>query len=159
MQGRKLNPTAHILAPSRNVTLGTVFCLALGLIGGSSGCGSETAVSSPRERPVSFSADIQPILATNCAGCHSRGGSADLSGIELTLTEDVAYEELVHQQSVQRRELAFIVAGDAGSSLFYLKVSSDDPPVGVRMPRFAPPLLAGEIDLIRRWIEQGALNN
>ena len=109
--------------------------------------------------PVSFSGRIQPIFTTACAGCHSEGGLADLSGIALRLTADVSYSLLVSQQSVQRPDLTLVVPGDPDSSLLFLKISSDTPPVGARMPRSAPPLSQLEIDLIRDWIDEGALNN
>ena len=113
----------------------------------------------PSDEMISFARQIQPILAVNCAGCHSPGGAADLAGIALTLTEDVAYDMLVNQPSVQDLFFTFVVPGDAESSLLLLKVSSDDPPIGDRMPRFAPPLTAAEIALIRDWINQGAQDN
>ena len=40
-----------------------------------------------------------------------------------------------------------------------LKVNSDNPPVGERMPFLAAPLDADEIAVIRNWINQGALDN
>ena len=66
---------------------------------------------------------------------------------------------LVDQLSVQRNDLTLVVPGDSASSLLFQKVSTDNPPVGLRMPRFAPPLSESEIDLIREWIDQGALDN
>ena len=108
---------------------------------------------------MSYSSQIQPILTVNCAGCHSPGGAADLFGIPLTLTEDVSYEMLVNEQSVQDPAFAFVVPGDAETSLLFLKVSSDTPPFGDRMPRFAPALTDEENALIRAWIDQGALDN
>ena len=44
-------------------------------------------------------------------------------------------------------------------SLLYRKISLDIPPVGLRMPRGQTPLLQEDIDLIGRWISQGAQNN
>lgn len=106
--------------------------------------------------PVSFARDIVPIFQANCAGCHDPGGS---SGIVLRLSEEAAYEELVNRHSVQAPELIYIVPGDPQNSLLYLKVSRDDPPVGLRMPRFAPPLTTGEIAMIEEWIADGAPDN
>ncbi len=108
---------------------------------------------------VSFAGDIQPIFTTNCAGCHSPGGAADLAGIALQLTEGVAYDLLVSQPSVQDPDLTLVAPGDPDASLLLAKVESDSPPVGLRMPRFAPALSDDEIALIRSWIQQGAENN
>ncbi len=134
--------------------------LALAIITWSPGCGPPAMdVDPPDGDPVSFSGRIQPIFTTACAGCHSEGGLADLSGIVLRLTADVSFSLSVGQQSVQRPDLTLVVPGDPASSLLFLKISSDTPPVGERMPRSAPPLSPLEIDLIRDWIDQGALNN
>lgn len=113
----------------------------------------------PSDEMISFAREVQPILAVNCAGCHSPGGAADLDGILLTLTGDVAYDMLINQPSVQDPAFTFVVPGDAESSLLLGKVSSDNPPIGDRMPRFAPPLTAAQIALIRDWINQGAKDN
>ena len=108
---------------------------------------------------VSFSTDIQPILTTTCGGCHSANGIADLSGIALRLTQAESYDGMVNQLSVQDTSLTLVIPGNSTASLVYQKVSSDAPPVGDRMPQFAPALSAAEILLIQNWIDQGALNN
>ena len=71
---------------------------------------------------VSFAADIQPILTTNCAGCHSPGGVADLAGIALQLREGESYDKMVGQASVQQNDLIIVVPGDEGP---YAKVVGD----------------------------------
>jgi len=108
---------------------------------------------------VSFADDVQSILTTYCATCHRAGGSATLSGIALRLTAPDALDMLLNGGSVQDPSLRFVVPGDAGSSLLYLKVSSETPPVGVRMPYFSPPLSTADINTIRDWINQGAARN
>lgn len=108
---------------------------------------------------VSFSADLEPILTTLCSTCHREGGIADQAGIDLRLTADVALDMLLNDRSVQDPSLAFVVAGDADASLVFLKISSDSPPVGTRMPFALAPLDDGQIALIRDWINQGALDN
>ncbi len=110
-------------------------------------------------RPVSFSQDVQPILTTACAGCHSPGGLADLFGIEMFLREGEAYDAIVNKTSVFRSDLTLVVPGDSAASLFYLKVASDTPPIGDRMPRSAPVLTDEELATIRDWIDEGAENN
>ena len=108
---------------------------------------------------VSFKDQIQPILNTYCFRCHRSGGEADLAGIALQVAEEVVFDLLLNQPSVQNPNLTLVVPGDAESSLLFLKVSSDAPPVGTRMPLSADPLTAGSIELIRDWIDQGALDN
>ena len=123
------------------------------------GCGTVVNEPPPSDVPVSFSRDIQPVLTANCAGCHSPGGAADLAGIEVFLREGESYDLIVNRQSVQDPNWTIVKPGDPANSLLYLKVSSNNPPVGVRMPRFAPPLAPAQIDTIRRWIEEGAEDN
>lgn len=109
--------------------------------------------------PLSFARDILPIFADRCVSCHRSGGIADLSGIDLNLQADRAFSSLVNQPSAQRPDLTLVVPGDADASLLYLKVSSANPPVGARMPLIAAPLSAAQVELIRRWIDEGAVDN
>jgi len=111
------------------------------------------------DEAVSFAADVQPIFTTACAGCHSPGGNADLAGIPTFLRDGESYDMLVNVASVQDDELVLVVPGDSAASLLYQKVASNSPPVGSRMPRFAPALSEDEIKLIQDWIDQGAENN
>lgn len=108
---------------------------------------------------ISFKDQIQPILNTYCFRCHRSGGEADLAGITLQLGEEVAFDLLVNQSSIQDANLRLVVPGDAQLSLLFLKLDSDTSPVGDRMPLREAPLSAGSIGLIRDWIDQGALNN
>ena len=121
------------------------------------GLSGSTAPQTPR--PVSFSQDVQPIITTACAGCHSPGGLADLFGVEMFLREGEAYDAIVNKTSVFRSDLTLVVPGDSAISLFYLKVASDTTPFGGRMPRSAPVLTDEELATIRDWIDEGAENN
>lgn len=109
--------------------------------------------------PVSFADDIQPLLTDQCIVCHQPGGIAFLEGIDQDLREGNAYDALINQPSDQDASLTLVIPGDAENSLLFQKVNSTNPPVGVRMPRFLPPLTAAQIDRIRRWIDEGALEN
>ncbi len=119
--------------------------------------GGDTSVGV--EGAVSFAANIQPIFTTTCAGCHSPGGIADMAGIPTFLREGESYDMIVNVTSVQDDGLVLVVPGDSATSLLFQKVSSDSPPVGNRMPLFAPVLSDNEIKLIQDWIDQGAENN
>ncbi len=143
--------------------LSLVLCAAtVGLLS----CGIACQVNMPGSEPppngdgtVTFSGDVQPLLSAVCAGCHSPGGAAMLAGIPMDLRSATAYDDVVNQPSVQDPTWTLVVPGDAESSLLFLKVSMDDPPIGDRMPRFAPPLSAAQIEAIRDWIDQGALDD
>ena len=108
---------------------------------------------------VTFVADIQPILNERCINCHAPGGFAQMVGIPWDFREDAAYDDLVDRLSSQDADFTLVVPGDPGASLMFLKVSSESPPVGSMMPLGGPPLMDSEVELIRLWIEQGAVED
>jgi mono/diheme cytochrome c family protein len=109
--------------------------------------------------PLTFIADIQPLLNDRCVSCHSPGGLAQMQGIPWDYGGETAFEDLINQPSSMDSEFILVVPGDPDSSLFFLKVNSDSPPVGAMMPFGGPPLADGEVELIRLWIEQGAVED
>lgn len=132
------------------------------LLTAAAGCQVPVDMPGPSDQDgsrVLFSDQIQPILNTYCFRCHRPGGEADLAGIALQVGEEVAFDLLVNQPSSLDPSLTLVVPGDAESSLLFLKVASDAPPTGERMPLREAPLSAGSIELIRDWIDQGALDN
>lgn len=92
--------------------------------------------------PVSFSADVLPILVEDCAtpNCHVPGGpSPDLSA-------SVAYDQLT--------QLGMVDTTNAEASILYKRMTETAKPM--------PPsgkLPPDEIAYILAWIEQGAQNN
>jgi hypothetical protein len=50
-----------------------------------------------------------------------------------------------------------VAAGDPGKSFLLVKLEGPPPDQGSRMPLGLPPLSPEQIDLVRAWIEQGAL--
>ncbi len=104
-----------------------------------------------------FVADIQPILNDRCITCHAPGGFAQMEGLPWDFREDTAFDDLVDRISSQDENFTLVVPGDPGSSLMFLKISSESPPVGEMMPLGGPPLTDGEVQLIRAWVEQGAV--
>jgi hypothetical protein len=93
---------------------------------------------------VHFSRDIRPILNQNCMPCH--GGVRQKNGVSFLFRE----EALGAGKSGKRT----IVPGKPGESELIARVTSSDPEA--RMPYHAPPLSAQQIELLRRWIKQGA---
>lgn len=96
---------------------------------------------------ISFSNDVQPILtAYGCVGCHS-SGSFNLSD----------HQSLLSSSGVQYG-LNIVVIGNADASGLVDKIEAN-PDQGARMPLSAQPLTGDEIQTIRAWIDEGALNN
>ena len=93
---------------------------------------------------VYFSRDIRPILNQNCIACH--GGVRQKNGVSFLFRD----EALGKGKSGRRT----IVPGKPDESELMARITSSDPEA--RMPYHAPPLSAQQIDLLRRWIKQGA---
>ncbi len=95
---------------------------------------------------VSFSADIIPILNNNCSipSCHS--------GIEAT--GNLNLEDAQAYQNLWRNGSGYIDTVNANHSILYTQLVSSTlpmPPTG--------PLDECQIDVILKWIDQGAKNN
>lgn len=98
-------------------------------------------------RPVSYQNEIRPILQAKCQGCHQ---PAKRSG---------GYEMTSFAQLLRAGEsgTAGIVPGKPVESELLTQIT----PVNGRaaMPKNGDPLPTAEIGLIRRWIEQGAIDD
>ncbi|HOX24385.1 MAG TPA: hypothetical protein PLL30_01350 [Candidatus Krumholzibacteria bacterium] len=105
----------------------------------------------PPPETVSFAADVQPIFDGNCVGCHGEGGNA---GLDLRAGSSLA--NLVGVIATES-SLARIEPGDPSASWLYLKLTGQQN-VGVSMPP-GDPLSADLTELVRTWIEEGALDN
>lgn len=119
-----------------------------------------TSDTVPPVQKVSFADDVQLIFDAYCIRCHVFGGFANQSGIPLRLTTGISYDLLVNQSSAQNPNWKLVTPGNPETSLLYLKISSDSPPVGKRMPwDQGPAPNAEQTESIRLWIAQGAENN
>src|SRR3546814_170274 len=96
------------------------------------------------EKEVDYSAQVKPILNKHCISCH--GGVKQNGGFSV----------LFREQAMDTTESGkpAILPGDAKHSEFIRRITSDDPEV--RMPYKKPPLSKEEIDVLTRWIDQGA---
>ncbi len=140
--------------------------LSAGMLGysGSRVVGSEfvdLSLCSPPEGPisdtatVSFSRDIVPILdrrACRNSTCH--GGPFPSSGYDLRTYEGI-FGPGVWARSLNACE---VVPGNPDASLLLEKLGSS-PRFGQRMPMNREPLSQEEIEQIRQWILEGALND
>ena len=95
---------------------------------------------------VSYADQIQPIFNNSCAGCHGSSG-----GVSLT-----SYNALMSSVGNNYGE-NLVVPGNANASGLVDKIEPN-PDHGARMPTNGS-LTPTEIQLIRTWINEGALNN
>jgi mono/diheme cytochrome c family protein len=93
---------------------------------------------------VDFAREVQPVLAKRCFRCH--GPDKSEAGLRLDLRER-AFAKLESGSHA-------LVAGNVAESELLKRVSSSE--AGERMPPEGKPLTAAEINLIRRWIGEGA---
>jgi len=93
---------------------------------------------------VHFSTDIRPILNQNCVQCH--GGVRQKNGVSFIYREEAL--------GVGKSGRRTIVPGDPSASELIARITSKDPET--RMPYHGAPLPAEQIELLRRWIKQGA---
>jgi len=109
------------------------------------GCGQ-----SPKA--VSFHEGIQPILNSHCVRCH--GTEVARGNIVLT-----SYDLLMASRTVSGREPLVVPEKPAESWLYTLSATSQP---HFRMPpdtAHLTPLPQEELELLARWIKQGAKNN
>lgn len=133
------------------VTLGLGALLGLASLVGCRDYGS--APPPPGEPPpLSFAADVQPILSSRCVACHAAGGLASF----MPLTADQARANLVGQGSVTFPGELRVAPGDPDASVLYHRVAGTGVFGSIMPPPPSPPLEAGQVALIRDWIAQGA---
>jgi hypothetical protein len=92
-----------------------------------------------------------------CTQCHNVIGGR-FNGLDLSPA--VSYGNLVGVGSRGKVGAVRVIAGDPENSYLVHKLEGRSGIVGVRMPLNGPPYLtAGQILVIRRWIELGARND
>ncbi|MBQ38849.1 MAG: hypothetical protein CME04_20880 [Gemmatimonadaceae bacterium] len=112
------------------------------------------------QEAVDFETQIQPVLTTSCAvsGCHTGETLAfgGFSGAGLILFAGQSLEQLVGVVSKLDKDRLRVVPGNSAESLLVQKLERADG-VGSGMPLGSDPLTAEMIQLIKDWIDQGAL--
>ncbi|HET7179801.1 MAG TPA: c-type cytochrome domain-containing protein, partial [Chryseosolibacter sp.] len=104
-----------------------------------------TAVSMGcHEKKVDFSAQVKPILNKRCISCH--GGVKRNGNFSVLFRKDAL-------DTTESGKVG-IIPGDPAHSEMIRRITSTDPEV--RMPYKEPPLPPEEIDILRRWIQEGA---
>jgi mono/diheme cytochrome c family protein len=97
----------------------------------------------PPQRKVDFAREILPIFRASCFPCHGperRQGRLRLSNREEAFKGGISGR--------------VIIPGDAENSLLVKRISSDEE--GPRMPKGMTALAPEQIELIKRWINEGA---
>jgi hypothetical protein len=120
------------------------------------GCGIQLS-EVPEGVAVSYQEHLEQVVIERCLGCHGE----EEPKAKLVLVEGNGYDQLVGRHSVQVPEMLLVAPGDPDASYLWMKMEhSPEIEVGKGMPRTltgAKKLPAAELELYRRWIEDGAL--
>ena len=114
--------------------------LLIGL-GGFKAVASEPADETGANEPIQFSRDISPILARTCYPCH--GPDARRRKARLSLHEEDGIRDVFEPGKLDESEA-------------WLRITSDDPDERMPPAEFHHELKPAEIELIGRWIKEGA---
>ena len=97
---------------------------------------------------IEFNRDVRPILSNHCFTCHGPDTATREAGLRLDKREAAL-------RQADSGEPA-IVPGDVAASELFRRITSDD--ADIRMPPVDGPkqLNAGQIAILKAWIEQGA---
>ncbi|KAA5546886.1 DUF1553 domain-containing protein [Roseiconus nitratireducens] len=96
---------------------------------------------------IDFNRDIRPLLFDHCITCHGPDEAERAAGLRLD-TEQAAKEDL--------GGYAAVVPGDADASELILRITAEDEDMRMPPPEHQDRLSDAEIELFRRWIDQGA---
>lgn len=117
-------------------------------------CGKKDEAASP----VSFAADVAPIIEKNCLECHVTDGPGHVaSGLLMADPQEsgkVSYDNLMKGT----RFGSIVVAGDPVSSTLNRLVEGRADP-SLRMPHGKDELSDADKATLRNWVAQGAQNN
>ena len=102
------------------------------------------------DKEISYRADVQPILKQYCVECHDAGGQGtEKSGLSLA-----TYDSLMQGT----RFGAIVKSGDSLSSVLIMLVEGRADP-SIKMPHGKDSLPKEQIEVLKKWVEQGSKNN
>jgi hypothetical protein len=136
---------------------------ALGLVFDPS-IGEDPTAPLPEEHGY-FHEEVRPILEKNCSGCHSESSPDANMSLGGHITSAKIVENLVGVNSLHGGQFKRVVAGQPTQSWFYLKPAGQAASAGctgamcnaqVMPPTGAVTLTTAELDVIKKWITDGA---
>jgi hypothetical protein len=107
-----------------------------------------------QEGGVSYARDVEPIFLAACGKCH--GAEDPKKGLDLS--QGHGLDDLLGRQSQEEKELVLLKPGDPAASYLWVKLTHTNTE-GRGMPRTlfgAKKLPQEQLDLIERWIKEGA---
>ncbi len=108
------------------------------------------ALSACGKKEISYVADVQPIIKQYCLECHAEGGEGQVkSGLLMS-----SYDSLMKGTKFG----AIVKPGDSLSSVLIMLVEGRADP-SIKMPHGKDSLPKEQIEVLKKWVEQGAKNN
>jgi len=104
-----------------------------------------TPVTATKEGAIDFNRQIRPILSDKCFQCHGPDEGKRMARLRLDTREGAMSRTGV------------IVPGDAAGSRLIRRVRSTDPATVMPPPESGHRLSGAEIDLLTRWVAEGAV--
>ena len=104
--------------------------------------------STVSKRKVDYDREVRPILAKNCFACHGQDEAHRAKGLRLDLRASAV-------KPLESGETA-IIPGDAESSELILRVTDEDDTMRMPPRKKGKRLAPADVDILRRWVEQGA---
>ncbi|HYR59215.1 MAG TPA: DUF1549 domain-containing protein, partial [Chthoniobacteraceae bacterium] len=106
------------------------------------------AVASPARAGIDFAREIRPIFSDNCFACHGPDSSKRKAGLRLDQKES-AFGKAESGETP-------IVPGNPDKSDLLRRITSSDKDEVMPPPKEHRKLKSEQIDLLRRWIKEGA---
>lgn len=136
------------------LTTAVLFIFGASVFYGVGGCNRDKSttetVQAALPEKVDFNFHIKPILSDRCFACHGPDQNKREADLRLD-TQEGAFAAL---DSLGKRHA--IVAGDLDASEMFQRIISKDPEIMMPPPNSNLTLTSYEIDLIEKWIDQGA---
>lgn len=110
-------------------------------------CSLAAPTSAAEPERVDFSRQVLPLFADRCFACHGPDENTREADFRLDLRASVFDRD---------SESPLIVPGNSRKSPLFERISSHDPDLKMPPPSATRQLKRKEINLIRRWIDQGA---
>lgn len=99
---------------------------------------------------ISYNFKVRPILSDKCYACHGPDANKRKAGLRLDIAEE-AYKALKDNPDAHA-----LVPGNPFQSEVYLRISSKDSSEMMPPPSSNLSLTPGEIEILKKWISQGA---
>jgi hypothetical protein len=108
---------------------------------------SSAADAGDLAKPVDFARDLRPVLSGKCFACHGPDAKKRKARLRLDTRDGVFRVE---------DGVAVTVGGKPEESALYTRLVAKDPSEIMPPPESGKSLGPGDVELVRRWIEEGA---